>query len=36
MVLRILQQDVPAFWAAMRSYARQVVGRDDHDATDWS
>ena len=35
MVLRILQQDVPAFWAAMRSYARQVVGRDDHDATDW-
>ena len=35
MVLRILQQDVPAFWAAMRSYARQVVGRDDDDATDW-
>jgi Dyp-type peroxidase family len=35
MVLRILQQDVPGFWAAMRLYARQILGRDDDSATDW-
>src|SRR5262249_7478268 len=35
MVLRVLQRDVPAFWGAMRSYARQVLGRDDDEAADW-
>jgi len=35
MVLRVLAQDVPGFWQQMRSYAQQVLGRDDDDATDW-
>ncbi len=35
MVLRVLRQDVPGFWAAMRGYAREALGRDDDAAADW-
>ncbi|TPI62533.1 Dyp-type peroxidase [Mesorhizobium sp. B3-1-3] len=35
MVLRVLEQDVPAFWKTMRGYAQTVDGRDDDTTTDW-
>jgi Dyp-type peroxidase family len=35
MVLRILQQDVPAFWREVRSFAQGVLGSTDDDAIDW-
>ncbi|MBR0848362.1 Dyp-type peroxidase [Bradyrhizobium diazoefficiens] len=35
MVLRMLQQDVPAFWAEIRSCAAKVLGRSDDAAIDW-
>lgn len=35
MVLRQLQQDVPAFWAQMRTYSNVVVGTQDDDDVDW-
>ncbi|KVT31711.1 Dyp-type peroxidase [Burkholderia ubonensis] len=35
MVLRQLEQDVPAFWAQMRAYARALVGLEDDDTVDW-
>jgi len=35
MVLRLLEQDVPGFWAQMRSYANQVLSATDDLSTDW-
>jgi deferrochelatase/peroxidase EfeB len=35
MVLRLLAQDVPAFWAQMRSFAKVVLNSETDDAVDW-
>ena len=35
MVLRVLEQDVPAFWKQMRSFAYQIFNVDDAAATEW-
>ena len=35
MVLRLLEQDVPAFWVQMRSFAKQVLNTESDDAADW-
>jgi Dyp-type peroxidase family len=35
MVLRILEQDVPSFWSAMRSYAKQTLGSADDASLAW-
>jgi Dyp-type peroxidase family len=35
MVLRVLEQNVPAFWDQMRAFAKAVLGHNDDDAADW-
>jgi Dyp-type peroxidase family len=35
MVLRILEQNVPSFWSAMRSYARQTLGSAEDASLEW-